>query len=69
MPEPPTILIADDEAHIVYILEGKLTKAGYEVLVARNGEQALALALEHRPALAITDLNMPGTDGLGFSIA
>lgn len=69
MPESKTILIADDEAHIVYILEGKLADAGYRVLVARDGAEALTLALEHRPALAITDLNMPGTDGLAFSVA
>lgn len=69
MSEPTTILIADDEAHIVYILEGKLADAGYRVLVARDGEEATALAIEHGPALAITDLNMPGTDGLAFSKA
>jgi len=62
----PTILIADDETHIVYILEGKLTQAGYRVVVARDGREALELALEHRPDLAITDLNMPIMDGLAF---
>lgn len=66
---PPTILIADDETHIVYVVETKLLKAGYDVVVARNGEEAFELALEHRPALAITDLNMPKMDGLQFSIA
>ncbi len=65
---PPTILIADDESHIVYILETKLSKAGYRVVVARNGAQALELALRESPALCITDLNMPGTDGLQFSL-
>ena len=69
MSEPTTILIADDEAHILYIVEAKLTDAGYRVVVAQDGAQALALALEHRPSLAITDLNMPGTDGLAFSKA
>ncbi|MEM9417887.1 MAG: response regulator [Planctomycetota bacterium] len=66
---PATILIADDETHIVYVVEAKLVKAGYNVVVARNGEEALKLALEHRPALAITDLNMPKMDGLEFSTA
>ena len=65
---PPTILIADDESHIVHILENKLSKAGYRVVVARDGAEALALALRERPALCITDLNMPGTDGLAFSL-
>ncbi|MEM7624244.1 MAG: response regulator [Planctomycetota bacterium] len=68
MTDPITILIADDEAHIVYILEGKLAEAGYRVVTARNGAEALKLALDHQPALAITDLNMPGTDGLEFAI-
>lgn len=66
---PPTILIADDEAHIVYILEAKLASAGYRVVVARNGQEALDLALEHRPMLAVTDLDMPVMNGLEFSIA
>lgn len=66
---PPTILIADDEAHIVYIVETKLIKAGYDVVVARNGQEALRLAQTHRPALAITDLNMPGMDGLELCLA
>lgn len=65
----PTILIADDETHIVYILEAKLASAGYRVVVARNGQEALDLAVEHHPILAITDLNMPVMDGLAFSIA
>ncbi|MBB6429261.1 response regulator [Algisphaera agarilytica] len=69
MSDKPTILIADDETHIVYIVEAKLLKAGYDVVVARNGEEALKRALEHRPALAITDLNMPVMDGLQFSVA
>lgn len=68
-PAARTILIADDEAHIVYILEGNLSDAGFDVVVARDGAEALALALEHRPVLAITDLNMPGTDGLEFAVA
>jgi CheY-like chemotaxis protein len=66
MPSSPTILIADDEAHIVYILQGKLTKAGYQVLTARDGGEALELARQHRPTLVITDLNMPGVDGLAL---
>ncbi|MEM8738729.1 MAG: response regulator [Planctomycetota bacterium] len=67
--DSPTILIADDEAHIVYILEAKLSDAGFSVLIARDGIEALELAREHRPSLAITDLNMPRMDGLALSIA
>ena len=67
MSERPTILIADDETHIVYILEAKLSGAGYDVVIARDGAEALNMAIEHRPVLVITDLNMPGTDGLAFA--
>jgi len=62
------ILLADDEAHIVYILSGKLSSAGYEVITARNGVEALALAKVHCPDLVITDYNMPEMDGMELSI-
>ena len=67
MSQQPTILIADDESHIVHILKTKFCSAGYDVIVARDGAEALALCQQHRPILAITDLNMPGTDGLAFA--
>ncbi len=66
---PIPLLIADDDTHIVYILKIKLEEAGYEVHVARNGEDALALALEVRPRLVVTDLNMPVMNGLELAIA
>ena len=68
-PTPPTILVTDDEAPIVYILEGKFRRAGFTVLTARNGREGLAAAIEHRPDLIVTDYNMPIMDGMEFSEA
>jgi two-component system response regulator VicR len=43
-----------------------LARAGYEVKLAFDGEQALDIALEERPALIITDYNMPVRNGMSF---
>lgn len=61
--EPVIILIADDEEPIVEMLAAFVEDLGYTPLVAQNGEQALALAREHLPALVITDLMMPMLGG------
>jgi len=58
-----TILIADDEAHITHILRLKLGQLGYDVHVARDGEEALTMARELVPSLIVTDLNMPRLTG------
>ena len=60
----PQILIADDEPHITHIVGFKLEEAGYSVLVASNGETAFELAVENRPALVVTDFQMPRMSGL-----
>ncbi len=57
------ILIADDEPNIVISLEYLLQREGFEVLVARDGLQALALAQSERPALLVLDVMMPGMTG------
>jgi two-component system, chemotaxis family, chemotaxis protein CheY len=62
-PEPPLILIADDEEPITEMLEAFVTDLGYTPLVARNGQQALNLARERWPALVVTDLMMPIVSG------
>ncbi|GIK20228.1 MAG: response regulator [Leptolyngbya sp. PLA2] len=61
---PQTILLADDEAHITHVVGMKLRAAGYATVVARDGEEALTLALQHRPNLVITDLQMPYMSGI-----
>ncbi|WP_410511937.1 response regulator [Paenibacillus sp. BR2-3] len=58
-------MIVDDEPIIRLDVKEILLKAGYEVaLEARNGEEAVRLAYEHRPELVIMDVHMPKLDGL-----
>jgi two-component system KDP operon response regulator KdpE len=58
------ILIVDDEVQITRVLRAALQSHGYEVSVARNGMEALALYLESPPDLVITDLSMPEMNGV-----
>jgi DNA-binding response OmpR family regulator len=58
------ILVADDDDDILLLVTTRLRRDGYEVLSASRGDDALALAREARPALAILDVGMPGLDGL-----
>jgi DNA-binding response OmpR family regulator len=60
----PLILVADDDRHIVDLVALYLERSGYEVLRARNGDEALQGVAEHHPVLAIVDIMMPGQDGL-----
>ena len=57
------VLIADDEPNIVTSLEFLMTRGGYEVQVARNGEEALALVESFRPDLVLLDVMMPQRSG------
>jgi response regulator NasT len=57
------ILVAEDEALIRMDLVEMLQEAGYDVVAqATNGEEAIALAIEHQPDLAILDVKMPVLD-------
>jgi len=58
------ILVADDEAHILRVLSMKLSNAGYEVITAVDGEEALELCRSEEPDLVITDYQMPYLTGL-----
>ena len=58
-----TILVVDDEADIVDILNILLAADGRTMLSANDGIAALAIARERRPDLVITDVMMPGLDG------
>jgi two-component system, response regulator PdtaR len=61
----PKILVAEDEAIIRLDLVEMLTEAGYNVVAqATNGIEAIALAQEFRPDLAILDVKMPELDGI-----
>ena len=57
------ILIADDEPNIVVSLEFMMKREGYDVLVARDGTEALATIRGSRPALVLLDGMMPGMSG------
>jgi len=57
------ILVVDDEMHIIRIVKYKLESAGYEVLSALNGEEALKVAREQKPELVFLDIMMPGING------
>ncbi|HWX10006.1 MAG TPA: response regulator [Gaiellaceae bacterium] len=60
----PIVLVADDDDDILLLVTTRLRRDGFEVISARNGEEALALAKERRPAIAVLDIGMPGLDGL-----
>ena len=57
------ILIADDNAQNLYLLETVLKSRGHEVIRARNGIEAIELALKSPPDIIVTDILMPGMDG------
>ncbi|HEV8571524.1 MAG TPA: response regulator [Actinomycetota bacterium] len=59
----PIILVADDDEDILKFIEVNLRSQGHAVVTARDGETALALALEYRPALVLLDIVIPGVDG------
>jgi len=62
---PVRILVAEDEAIIRLDLVEMLTEAGYVVVAqATNGVEAISLAREHKPDLAILDVKMPELDGI-----
>ena len=60
----PIVLVADDDDDILLLVTTRLRRDGFEVISARNGEEALALARERRPGIAVLDIGMPGLDGL-----
>ena len=59
-----TILVADDESHILHVVSLKLRNAGYRVVTAADGQEAWEMALQERPDLLITDYHMPHLSGL-----
>ena len=62
--EKKTILIADDETHILSVLSMKLTNAGYNVITAEDGADAYSQACASHPDLIITDYQMPMLSGV-----
>ena len=64
-----TILVVDDEPRIATLVRDYLEHAGFAVLVAGDGRNALALARSRRPDLVVLDLGLPGLDGLDVARA
>jgi len=58
-----SVLVVDDEPNIVLSLEFLLKQVGYEVRVARDGEQALESIAQAKPGLVLLDVMMPKRDG------
>ena len=71
-PEPPvydadavrSVLVVDDEPEILRLIRDHLERAGFEVVTASDGTEALAAARRRRPDLVVLDLGLPGIDGL-----
>ena len=59
-----TILVADDESHILNVVSLKLRNAGFRVITARDGQEAFELANAEKPDLLITDYHMPQMSGI-----
>jgi two-component system alkaline phosphatase synthesis response regulator PhoP len=62
-----TILVVDDEPEIVKLVRAYLEEAGYRVVSAKDGRQALLVTRHEKPDLIILDLTMPAMDGLEFT--
>ena len=60
---PPVVLVADDDDDILDLVALRLSAAGYDVVTARDGEEALRVARERRPDLAVLDVTMPKLTG------
>jgi DNA-binding response OmpR family regulator len=58
------VLVADDDDDILLLVTTRLRRDGFEVVAARTGDEALRLAQERRPDVAVLDIGMPVLDGL-----
>ncbi len=66
-PSKGRILVVDDDRLVLATVTHGLSQAGYEVIDADNGDDAILLAREHRPQLALLDIRMEGKSG--FDVA
>ena len=56
---PKKILAVDDEKHIVRLVQANLERAGYQVVTANDGKEALQKVAEENPDLVVLDVMMP----------
>ena len=59
-----TILVVDDESQIRRVLRATLSTSGYDVVEAKDGQEAIDMVIRERPDLILLDVNMPGMSGL-----
>lgn len=59
----PLVLVADDDPLIRELIQFRLERSGYAVVMAADGDEALALARDRLPDLAVLDVMMPGLNG------
>ena len=64
MAQPRTVLVVDDERTIADVVARYLEREGYRAVVARDGEEALAVAERERPDIVVLDVMLPKLDGL-----
>jgi DNA-binding NtrC family response regulator len=62
--EPPSILVVDDEEHILRLYEKELSEEGYQVKTAKGAEEAIQFCREGKVNLVILDIKMAGKNGL-----
>jgi two-component system, OmpR family, alkaline phosphatase synthesis response regulator PhoP len=63
---PKRVLLCDDEIHILRAAEFKLKKAGYDVQIANDGQEAWEAIQARKPDMLVTDFQMPRLDGFGL---
>ena len=63
-PRSSKILIADDDASIVYLLTEDLKESGHKIIQAHDGQMAIRMARQYLPDLIVLDVNMQMTSGL-----
>ena len=61
--DQPLVLAADDDEDILGLVAFRLERAGYTVILARDGEEALELAVSEQPDVVVLDVMMPKLDG------
>ena len=59
-----TVLLTDDNVDMIELIQLILTDAGYSLITAADGLEAVDICLEQSPALVLMDLNMPGMNGI-----
>ncbi len=60
----PKVLLAEDQTELLMLMKETIEAAGFEVVTAHDGQEALKLIFEARPDIAVLDYSMPGKDGL-----